>query len=281
MTQDTVLAQDFDNHRRYLTVVAYRMLGSYADAEDAVQESWFRLSRVDAEGIDDLRSWLTRVVSRICLDLLRARTRSSEHPLEVLPDVEAEPASSDPLLRAASADRIGYALMIVLEQLTPDERLAYVLHDVFGLHFEEIADIVDRTPQSARKLASRARNRVRGADDTAPSSDATRAQRRVVVEAFLAAARDGDFTRLVSLLHPDVEFRVDQGEAGLRIVRGAESVAANAAEFHRFAVGYSFEIVAVADGFAVLASESNVASSILFFTTMGEQITAMDSRNIG
>lgn len=281
MTQNAVLAEEFDNHRRYLTVVAYRMLGSYADAEDAVQESWLRLSRVDADGIDDLRSWLTRVVSRICLDQLRARTRSAEHPLEVLPDVEAEPERSDPLLRADSADRIGYALMLVLEQLTPDERLAYVLHDVFGLSFEEIADIVDRTPQSARKLASRARRRVRGTDLSAPQSGTMRAQRRAVVEAFLAAARDGDFAGLVSVLHPDVEFRVDQGEAGLRIVRGAESVAANAAEFHRFAGGYSFGIVEVADGFAVLASEADVPSSMLFFTTTGEQITVMESRSIG
>lgn len=281
MMDNETLAADFDTHRRYLIAVAYRMLGSYADAEDAVQESWFRLGRVDVDGIDDLRAWLTRVVSRVCLDRLRARTRNAEHPLETLPDIEAEPDGVDPLLHADSADRLGYALMLVLEQLAPDERLAYVLHDVFGLRFEEIADVVDRTPQATRKLASRARGRIRGADAAHTQSGATRAQRRGVVEAFLAAARDGDFSKLVSVLHPDVEFRVDTGASGVRIVRGAENVAANAAEFHRFAVGYSFEIIGIADGFAVLASEADAPSSILFFTTTGEQITAMDSRNIG
>lgn len=280
MTRNTAAAAEFDSHRRYLTAVAYRMLGSYADAEDAVQESWFRLSRADAASIDDLRSWLTMVVSRVCLDQLRTRTRRQEHPLEVLPDVEAEPDNVDPLSRAESADRLGYALMLMLEQLTPDERLAYVLHDVFGLHFDEIADVVGRTPQSARKLASRARNRVRGAAASEPRAGATHAQRRAVVEAFVAAARDGDFGRLIGVLHPDIEFRVDTGEAGVRIVRGAENVAASAAEFHRFAAGYEFEIVEVADGFAVLASDADVPSSILFFTTTGEQITALESRSI-
>lgn len=281
MTQNSTLAAEFDSHRRYLTAVAYRMIGSYADAEDAVQESWFRLNRTDVDDVDDLRAWLTRVVSRVCLDQLRARTRRSEHPFETLPDVSNEPDGNDPLFRADSADRVGYALMLVLEQLTPDERLAYVLHDVFGLSFDEIADVVDRTPQSARKLASRARNRVRGAEPTETQSDATRAQRRMVVEAFLAAARDGDFGRLVSVLHPYVEFRIDQGETGLRIVRGAESVAASAAEFHRFAVGFSFEIVEIADGYAVLASDADVPSSVLFFTINAGRITGMESRNVG
>lgn len=280
MTQNTTHAAEFDSHRRYLTAVAYRMLGSYADAEDAVQESWFRLSRADYDSIGELRPWLTTVVSRVCLDQLRARTRRQEHPLDVLPDIEAEPDNTDPLSRAESADRLGYALMLMLEQLTPDERLAYVLHDVFGLHFEEIADVVERSPQSARKLASRARNRVRGAAASEPRTGATRTQRRAVVEAFLAAARDGDFGQLVGVLHHDIEFRVDQGEAGIRILRGAEKVAAGAAEFHRFAVGYAFEIVEIADEFAVLASDADVPSSILFFTTTGEQITAMESRNI-
>ena len=281
MMQNAALAGEFDTHRRYLTAVAYRMLGSYADAEDAVQESWIRLSRVDANAIDDLRSWLTRVVSRVCLDLLRARTRRPEDPLEILPDVESASDSSDPLSQADAADRVGYALMLVLEQLSPDERGVYVLHDVFGLRFEEIAAVVDRTPQSARKLASRARSRIRGADADHRQSDATRMQRRAVVEAFLAAAREGDFVRLVGVLHPDVEFRVGQGEDGIRIVRGAESVAANAEAFHRFAVGYRFEIVEIAGGFAVLASDGEVPSSILFFTSRGMQITTMESLSIG
>lgn len=142
-------AAEFDVHRRYLTTVAYRMLGSYADAEDAVQEAWFRLAGTDAP-IEDLRAWLVRVVSRVSLDRLRSRTRHPENPLDALPDVET--ADAGPADRAETADRVGYALMLVLERLSPDERLAYVLHDVFGLPFDDIADAVDRTPQAARKL---------------------------------------------------------------------------------------------------------------------------------
>lgn len=270
-------AAAFDANRRYLLAVAYRMLGSYADAEDAVQESWFRLMRAQPE-VDDLRAWLTRVVSRICLDQLRARSRRPEHPLDVLPDIEA-PDEPTPHARAETADRVGYALMLVLERLTPDERLAYVLHDVFGLPFEEIAELVERTPQAARKLASRARGRVRGDAASSPRARATSAQRRALVEAFLAAAGGGDIAGLIAVLHPDVPFRLD-GPGEARVVRGAEAVASEAAAFRRFAVGYEFEIVEIGDGFGVLASEGGVPASILFFSTDAERITELEARTL-
>ncbi|WP_341975961.1 sigma-70 family RNA polymerase sigma factor [Microbacterium sp. LTA6] len=277
--QTTDLGETFETHRRYLTAVAYRMLGSHADAEDAVQEAWLRVARATPE-VDDLRAWLTRVVSRICLDQLRSRSRRQENPLDLLPEAERSPDESDPVVRAESADRVGYALMLVLEQLTPDERLAYVLHDVFGLSFDEVAPIVDRTTPAARKLASRARDRVRGAAPGDPQQAATREQRRAVVDAFLAAARTGDFAGLLAVLHPDVEFRVDQGADGIRIVRGAESVASSAAAYHRYAAGFDFEIVELATGFAVVAISDGVPESLLLFTSEGDRIVAMETRLI-
>lgn len=265
--QSTSLAEEFETHRRYLTAVAYRMLGSHADAEDAVQESW-------------LRAWLTRVVSRICLDQLRTRTRRRENPLDLLPDVERAPDDADPVVRAEGADRVGYALMLVLEQLSPDERLAYVLHDVFGLSFEEVAPLVDRAVPAARKLASRARDRVRGAAPSDPPRAATREQRRRVVDAFLAAARGGDLAGLLALLHPEVEFRQDQGADGIRIIRGADRVASSAAAYHRYAKGFDFEIVELGDGFAVVAIEHGIPSSILFITSEGGTIVSMETREL-
>jgi len=278
--ETAALAAEFETHRRYLTAVAFRMLGSRADAEDAVQEAWFRLGRADGE-IENLRAWLTKVVSRVCLDQLRTRNRRRERPLDQLPDREIVTDDSDAHARVESADRVGYALMLVLEQLSPDERLAYVLHDVFGLPFDEIAPIVDRAPAAARKLASRARDRVRGAEPSEPQEKASREQRRAVVDAFLAAARSGDFRQLLGVLHPDVEFHIDQGAEGLRIVRGAEQVAASAAEFHRFAQGYAFEILELGDGFAVLASVDEQPSSLLFFTSVGDEITLLETRLLG
>lgn len=277
MSDSRALAAEFDLHRRYLTTVGYRMLGVRADAEDAVQESWFRLERAD-DAIDDLRAWLTRVVSRICLDQLRSRTRRQENPLDDLPDVESPRPDDGPAARAEQVDRVGYALMLVLEQLTPDERLAYVLHDVFGMPFEEVADVVDRSPQATRKLASRARERIRGAAPSSPQERATRAQQREVVEAFLAAAGSGDFTKLLGVLHPDVEFRVDQGADGVRIVRGAEPVASQAAEFRRFARDYAFELVELGDGFGVLASDRGAPSSLLMLRSVDGLITEMETR---
>jgi RNA polymerase sigma factor (sigma-70 family) len=275
VTDSRALAAEFDTHRVYLTSVAYRMLGVRADAEDAVQEAWFRLERNDA-AIDDLRAWLTRVVSRICLDQLRSRTRRQENPLDELPDVEAPGAG--PGDRAEQVDRVGYALMLVLERLTPDERLAFVLHDVFGVPFDDVADVVDRSPQATRKLASRARERVRGAAPTEPQQRATRAEQRRVVEAFLAAAGSGDIARLVRVLHPDVECRIDQGDAGMRTTRGAEQVAAQAAEFRRFARDYDFEIVELGDGFGVLASDGGTPSSLMLMRSDAGVITDLETR---
>ncbi|MDQ0647022.1 RNA polymerase sigma factor (sigma-70 family) [Microbacterium natoriense] len=278
--QSTPLAEDFESHRRYLTAVAYRMLGSHADAEDAVQEAWLRVARATPDA-DDLRAWLTRVVSRICLDQLRSRTRRRESPLDVIPDAERAPDGDDPVVHAESADRVGYALMLVLEQLSPDERLAYVLHDVFGLSFDEVAPLVDRTAPAARKLASRARDRVRGAAPEDQLQAATREQRRRVVDAFLAAAKDGDFAGLLALLHPDVEFRQDLGADGVRILRGAEKVASSAAAYHRYAKGFDFDVVELGDGFAVVAIEDGMPVSLLFVTSEGDTIVAMETREIG
>ena len=278
--QSTPLAEEFESHRRYLTAVAYRMLGSHADADDAVQEAWLRVAKATPYA-DDLRAWLTRVVSRICLDQLRSRTRRRESPLEQIPDAERAPDHDDPVARAESADRVGYALMLVLEQLSPDERLAYVLHDVFGLSFDEVAPLVERTAPAARKLASRARDRVRGAAPADPQQAATREQRRRVVDAFLAAARDGDFAGLLALLHPDVEFRQDLGADGVRILRGAEKVASSAAAYHRYAKGFDFEIVELGEGFAVVAIEGGMPVSLLFVTSEGDTIVAMETREIG
>ncbi|WP_232304657.1 sigma-70 family RNA polymerase sigma factor [Microbacterium sp. XT11] len=273
-------AEEFEVHRRYLTAVAYRMLGSYADAEDAVQEAWLRVSRATPQA-DDLRAWLTTVVSRICLDQLRARTRRREHPLDLLPDAERAPDDDDPVLRAERADRVGYALMLVLEQLNPDERLAYVLHDVFGLAFDEVAPLVERTVPATRKLASRARERVRGAAPAEGPTANGRDRRRRVVEAFLEAARDGDFEGLLALLHPDVEFRQDLGDGGVRLLRGAERVASSAAAYHRYAKGFDFEIVELGDAFAVVAVEDGTPASILLVTSEGDRIVAMETRQIG
>jgi RNA polymerase sigma-70 factor (ECF subfamily) len=277
--RSTPLVEEFESHRRYLTAVAYRMLGSHADAEYAVQEAWLRVAKATPDA-EDLRAWLTRVVSRICLDQLRSRTRRRENPLEQIPDAERA-SDDDPVVHAESADRVGYALMLVLEQLSPDERLAYVLHDVFGLSFDEVAPLVDRTAPAARKLASRARDRVRGAAPADPQQAATREQRRRVVDAFLAAARGGDFAGLLALLHPDVEFRQDLGADGIRILRGAEKVASSAAAYHRYAKGFDFEIVELGDGFAVVAIESGMPVSLLLVISEGDTIVAMETREIG
>ncbi|GAB2621927.1 RNA polymerase sigma factor SigJ [Pseudactinotalea suaedae] len=269
------LAVQFDRHRAYLATVAYRMLGSHADAEDAVQEAWLRLARTDVSDVEDLRAWLTRVVSRISLDQLRARSRRPEDPLEALPDVEA-PAPG-PASRAETAERVSYALMIVLDQLEPDERLAYVLHDVFGLPFREVAGVVDRTPAAARKLASRARERLRGGGRTS-RGDATRRQQRAVVDAFLEAAGAGNLEALIGVLHPEVEFRIDEGPSGIRIVRGAPQVANGATRFRQGATRYAFEVVDLGDQLGVLSSQNGEPSSLLLITSEGDRIVAMEAR---
>src|SRR6266545_5934136 len=204
------LAEQFEAHRAHLRSVAYRMLGSVSEADDAVQESWLRLSRSDANDIENLGGWLTTVVARVSLNMLRSRGTRREEPMNVhVPDpIVSREEGSDPEDEAVVADSVGLALLVVLEMLTPAERLAFVLHDMFGVPFDEIAPIVGRSPTAARKLASRARRRVRGA---APVPDADVAAQRKIVDAFLAAARGGDFDTLLALLDPDVVLRVDRG----------------------------------------------------------------------
>jgi RNA polymerase sigma-70 factor (ECF subfamily) len=227
------LADRFEEHRTHLRAVAYRMLGSLSEADDAVQEAWLRLSRTDASTVDNLDAWLTTVVARISLNILRSRAARREDPMELrLPEPIVDPADgTDPEHEALLADSVGLALLIVLETLSPPERLAFVLHDMFAMPFDEIAPIVDRSPEAARQLASRARQRVRGAK-AVPDPDPER--QREVVEAFLAAAREGDFEALVATLDPDVVLRADFGSAApSQEVHGAEAVASRALTYSR------------------------------------------------
>jgi len=231
------LAEQFEQARPHLRAVAYRMLGSTSEAEDAVQEAWFRLARSDADVIENLRGWLTTVVGRVCLDLLRARR---EEPSDSLPEPIVIETEGDPEHEALMAESVGLALLVVLETLSPAERLAFVLHDMFAVPFSEIAEILDRSPDSARQLASRARRRVRGAR---PVAEKDLARQREVVDAFLAASRAGDFERLVAVLDPEVEFHVDIGPPSERVAVGAETVAQRVlargsrfAPFGRFAI---------------------------------------------
>jgi RNA polymerase sigma-70 factor (ECF subfamily) len=222
------LAERFETNRPQLRAVAYRMLGSLSEADDAVQEAWLRLSRSDARSIENLSGWLITVVGRVCLDMLRSRKARREDPLAGrLPDPLVDRVDGiDPEHEALLADSVSLALLVVLETLSPPERLAFVLHDVFAVRFDEIAPIVDRSPEAARQLASRARRRVR-AERTVPDADLD--TQREVADAFLAAARDGDFDRLVALLDPDVVLRADFGPAGRSLeVRGAAEVARQA-----------------------------------------------------
>jgi RNA polymerase sigma-70 factor (ECF subfamily) len=232
--QQEWLAGQFEEQRPHLRAVAYRMLGSLSEAEDAVQDAWLRVGRADTSEVENLRAWLTTIVARISLNMLRTRGTRREGPLDVrLPDPIIDPADgTDPEHEALLADAVGLALLVVLETLTPAERLSFVLHDMFAVPFEDIAPIVDRSPEATRQLASRARRRVRGAD---PVPDADVDAQWEVVEAFLAAARDGDFDALVAVLDPDVELRADGGLTGItQHIRGAETVAGQAIAFRRF-----------------------------------------------
>jgi RNA polymerase sigma-70 factor (ECF subfamily) len=227
------LAGRFEEHRTALRAVAYRMLGSLSEADDAVQEAWLRLGRSGAGGVENLGGWLRTVVARVCLDKLRSRRSRPEEPLGVrLPDpVLDRPGGVDPEHQALLADSVGLALLVVLDTLGPAERLAFVLHDLFAVPFEEIAPLLGRSEAAARQLASRARRRVRGA---APAPDADLGRQRAVVDAFLAAARDGDFDALVAVLDPDVVLRVDRGavpRGASREVRGAQAVVEQARTF--------------------------------------------------
>jgi RNA polymerase sigma-70 factor (ECF subfamily) len=232
MDEREFLAEQFEEHRTHLRAVAYRMLGSLSEADDAVQEAWLRLSRSDADEIENLRAWLTTVVARLSLNMLRSRASHREEPLGVrIPDPIIDPADgTNPEHEALLADSVGLALLVVLEMLTPPERLAFVLHDMFAVPFDEIAPIVDRSPEATRQLASRARRRVQG-ERSIPDADLD--QQRAVVDAFMAASREGDFDALVAVLDPDVVVRADFGGGRTSEVRGAEAVASQAQMFAR------------------------------------------------
>jgi RNA polymerase sigma-70 factor (ECF subfamily) len=272
------LAERFEEHRPRLRGLAYRMLGSLTEADDAVQDTWLRLSRAGADEVENLGGWLTTVLARVCLNVLRARrVRREEAFDEHLPDPVVSPVEDlEPEEEAVLADSVGLALLVVLDTLTPAERLAFVLHDMFDLPFEEIAPMVDRTATAARQLASRARRRVRGADLRPPDPDLAR--QREVVDAFFRAARGGDFEALVSVLDPDVVLRADFGarRPGVpRVVRGAEAVAAQAragafphAVLHPALVNGGAGVVVTVDGrpFAILG-----------FTVSGGRIVEIDA----
>jgi RNA polymerase sigma-70 factor (ECF subfamily) len=232
MDEREFLTERFEEHRTHLRAVAYRMLGSLSEADDAVQEAWFRLNRTDASAVENLEAWLTTVVARICLNMLRSRKSRREQPLaDGLPDLLIDRADGlNPEHEALLADSVGLALLVVLETLSPPERLAFVLHDIFAVPFDEIGAIVDRSPEATRQLASRARRRVR-AERTVPDTDLE--TQREVIDAFTAAAREGDFDRLVAVLDPDVVVRQDFGPGRRREIRGAEAVARQALSYAR------------------------------------------------
>jgi RNA polymerase sigma-70 factor, ECF subfamily len=275
------LAEQFEEHRSHIRAVAYRMLGSISEAEDAVQEAWIRLSRTDVGGVDNLRGWLTTVVARLCLDMLRTRASRREDPLE-----EDATHVPDPIIRAISsgdegpetnvmlADSVGLALLVVLEKLEPAERLAFVLHDVFGMTFEEIAPIVDRSAIATRQLASRARRRVQG---QAPTSETDLRKQRRVVDAFLAAVQNGDFEALVTVLDPQIVLRADGGalKGMSRLVRGAQAVMAQAASFSK--LGLSNQVVLVNGNIGVVSRlpDGRVLSAI-GFTIADGKVVEMD-----
>ena len=271
------LAERFEAHRTHLRAVAYRMLGSLAEADDAVQEAWLRLSRSDPSGVENLGGWLTTVVGRVCMNMLHSRASRREEPLGVhVPDpVVSREDGLDPEHEALLADSVGLALLVVLETLAPAERLAFVLHDMFDVPFDEIAPIVGRSPAAARQLASRARRRVKGA---APVPDADLARQRAVVDAFLAAARGGDFDALLAVLDPDVVLRADRGAVppgASRVVRGAPAVAEQALAFARL-VG-PFARPALVNGAAgIVAAPGGQAFSVLGFTVTRGNIVEID-----
>jgi RNA polymerase sigma-70 factor (ECF subfamily) len=274
---DDLLAETFEEHRTHLRAVAYRMLGSLTEADDAVQEAWLRLSRTDTSDVDNLGGWLTTVVARVCLNMLRSRRTRREEPMSVhVPDpIISREDEFDPEYEALLADSVGLALLVVLEQLAPAERLAFVLHDMFAVPFDEIAAIVGRSPEATRQLASRARRRVQG-EAPAPNPDLT--EQRRVVDAFFAAARNGDFEALVAVLDPDVILRSDGGEARPEasiVMRGAEKVASRAMTFANLSPYVRPALVNGAAG--VVVAPDGTPFSVIGFTVRDGKIVAIDS----
>jgi RNA polymerase sigma-70 factor (ECF subfamily) len=271
------LAVRFEEHRGHLRAVGYRMLGSLSEADDAVQEAWLRLSRSDTSEVENLGGWLTTVVARVCLNMLRARRSHGEEPLDVhMPDpIVSRQDGIDPEHQALLADSVGLALLVVLETLSPAERLAFVLHDMFGVPFDEIAPMVERTPAAARQLASRSRRRVQGVTTT-PDTDISR--QREVVDAFFAAARDGDLDALVAVLDPDVVLRSDGGAsrpAASVVVHGAQAVAEQAFTFSGLS---PFVRPALVNGIAgVVVAPRGRPFSVMAFTVRNGAIVAIDA----
>ena len=276
MDEREFLAQQFEEHRTRLRAVAYRMLGSLSEADDAVQETWLRLNRIDSDEVENLGGWLTTVVARVSLNVLRSRRSRPEEPLEGrMPEPIVDRADgTDPEHEALLADSVGLALLVVLETLNPAERLAFVLHDMFAVPFDEIAPIVDRSPDAARQLASRARRRVQG-EPAIPDADLD--TQREVVDAFLAAARDGNFERLLEVLDPDVVLRADRGAVAIgsaRVVRGAVNVARQASAFSRLDIDVRPALVNGAVGTVTLRDGRPFA--IAGFTIQNRRIVEMD-----
>ena len=276
MGEQEWLAERFEEQRTHLRAVAYRMLGSLSEADDAVQEAWLRLSRSDTSDVENLRAWLTTVVARVSLNLLRSRQTKREQPLGPhLPEPIVDPADgTDPEHEAILADSVGLALLVVLETLSPAERLAFVLHDMFAVPFDEIAPIVDRSPGAARQLASRARRRVQG-EKTVPDTDL--ATQREVVDAFLAASRDGDFDALVAVLDPDVVLRADVGVEGpgeSREIRGAEKVAGQALFYSRLGLDIRPALINGAAG--IVTIRDGKPFSVGGFTVRDRKIVEID-----
>jgi RNA polymerase sigma factor (sigma-70 family) len=271
------LADRFDRQRSRLRTVAYRVLGSLSEADDAVQEAWLRLQRTDSGQLDNLEAWLTTVVARICLNMLRSRRARSEEPLEGLrpePIIDDPAVGADPEHAALLADAVGIALQVVLDTLTPAERLAFVLHDMFAVPFDEIAAMVERSPQATRQLASRARRRVR---EAAPAPDPDLSRQRAVVDAYFSAARDGDLDALVAVLDPDVVLRAHRRDGDPLELHGATQVARGAMAARHLA---PYVRPALVNGTAgVVAFEGQQPFAVLAFTVTGERAVAIDVFN--
>jgi RNA polymerase sigma factor (sigma-70 family) len=271
------LARSFDDRRPQLRAVAYRILGSLSEADDAVQDAWLRLRRTDAEQIDSLDRWLTTVVARICLNMLRSRRTRAEQPLDAFrpePVIDDPAVGTDPEHEALLADAVGIALQVVLDTLKPAERLAFVLHDMFEVPFDEIAAMVDRSPEATRQLASRARRRVR---EAAPAPDPDLTRQRAVVDAYFAASRDGDMDALMTVLDPDVVLRAHRRDGDPVELHGAARVAEGAMTARRFAPYTRRALVNGAAG--VVAFDGPRPFAVLAFTVIGDRALAIDVFN--
>jgi RNA polymerase sigma-70 factor (ECF subfamily) len=274
MSDDSWLVERFEEHRPRLRSVAYRMLGSLSEADDALQDAWIRVSRANASEVENIGGWLTTIVARVCLNLLRARNRRREESYEEhLPDPIVSPDGAlQPEDEVLLADSVGLALQVVLDTLSPAERLAFVLHDMFDLPFDEIAPMVGRSTEATRQLASRARRRVRGADVQAPEPDLRR--QREVVDAFFRAARAGDFDGLLAVLHPDVVLRQDlSARRPLQVFRGREAIASRA----RGAPGAEVHPVLVNGAAGALVTVRGRPFAVMAFTVRGGRIVEIDA----